>query len=85
MKVFFPSYAVRWNKYFHFAGSQFVTVLLVAACSSAPPKRPPCTWEMYAVEGAMVRGEKRVECPGTEGCVGLTKAGLKNLLTCGGE
>jgi hypothetical protein len=62
---------------------------LLASCATMSPKRPPCTWELWAVDGALVNGDdgRRLPCTGAGRveCVGMTKADFMNLLYCGGR
>lgn len=62
---------------------------LLSACATTSRKRPPCTWEPWAVEGALVNGDdgRRLPCDGplAAECVGFTKIDLMNLLECGGR
>jgi hypothetical protein len=62
---------------------------LATACATTSSKRPPCTWELWAVEGKLVRSDdnRTLPCqgPGAADCVGMKREDLFNLLTCGGE
>jgi hypothetical protein len=62
---------------------------LISACATPSRKRPPCTWEVWAVDGALVNADdgRRLPCNGplAADCAGFTKIDLMNLLECGGR
>lgn len=63
--------------------------LILTACATTNPNRPPCTWELWAVDGALVNADdgRRLPCQGPlhAECVGMTKIDFFNLLYCGGK
>lgn len=66
-----------------------VLLCLLPACATPSRERPPCTWELWAVDGALVNADdgRRLPCTGplAAECVGFTKIDLMNLLECGGR
>lgn len=65
-----------------------IVLAATAACSLLSSKRPPCTWEVWSIDGRLINSwDGRTEpCqgPASVECVGMTKADLQNLLMCGG-
>lgn len=66
-----------------------LVVALTAACSHKPRlrARPQCTWELWAVEGKLLRSDdgrsQPCQGPGAAECIGMTKKDFVNLLDCG--